>query len=129
MAEAGIDRATAYVTNAVKHFKFEPRGKRRIHSSPNAGEIQACRWWVEQERLLIQPKVTVALGATAARSLFGKVMTIGRERGKALTLPDGGTAFITVHPSYLLRLPDPAAKEVEYTRFVEDLKLAANALG
>ncbi len=128
VAEAGIDRATAYVTNAVKHFKFEPRGKRRIHSSPNAGEIQACRWWVEQERLLIQPQVTVALGATAARSLFGKVMTIGRERGKALTLPDGGTAFITVHPSYLLRLPDPAAKETEYARFVEDLKLAAEAL-
>jgi uracil-DNA glycosylase len=128
VAEAGIDRATAYVTNAVKHFKFEPRGKRRIHSSPNAGEIQACRWWVEQERLLIQPRVTVALGATAARSLFGKVMTIGRERGKALTLPDGGTAFITVHPSYLLRLPDPEAKKVEYARFVEDLKLAAGAI-
>ncbi|MET4896213.1 UdgX family uracil-DNA binding protein [Sphingomonadaceae bacterium jetA1] len=129
VAEAGIDRAAAYITNAVKHFKFEPRGKRRIHESPNAGEIQACRWWMEQERLLIQPRVTVALGATAARALFGKAMTIGRERGKALPLPDGGTAVITVHPSYLLRLPDPAAKEAEYARFVQDLRLAAGLLG
>ncbi len=122
MAEAGVDRARAYVTNAVKHFKFEQRGKRRIHAKPGAGEIDACRWWIEQEQMLIKPKVTVALGATAARSLFGKVMTIGRERGRALQLPDGGEAWITVHPSYLLRLPDPAQAAEEYARFVEDLR-------
>ncbi len=127
LAAAGIDRAETYVTNAVKHFKFEPRGKRRIHAKPDAGEIEACRWWIEQERMLLRPKVTVALGATAARSLFGKVMTISRERGRALELPGGGQAWITVHPSYLLRLPDEAAKAAEYARFVDDLKMARAA--
>ncbi len=125
LAQAGIDRAAVYVTNAVKHFKFEQRGKRRIHSKPGAGEIEACRWWIDQERMLVKPRVTVALGATAAHSLFGKVMTIGRERGRALELPDnGGDAWITVHPSYLLRLPDKAAREEEFARFVEDLRMA-----
>ncbi len=123
MAEAGVDRSRAYVTNAVKHFKFELRGKRRIHQSPVAGEIDACRWWVEQERLLVKPQVIVALGATAARSLFGKVMAIGKNRGRALELPDGGEAWITVHPSYLLRLPDRIQAEEEYARFVEDLRM------
>ncbi|MEG3177350.1 UdgX family uracil-DNA binding protein [Sphingomonas sp. RB3P16] len=122
LAAAGIDRSGVYVTNAVKHFKFEQRGKRRIHAKPDAGEIDACRWWVEQEQLLVRPKVTVALGATAARSLFGRVVTIGKERGRALTLPGGGEAWITVHPSYLLRIPDRAAADVEYARFVEDLQ-------
>ena len=126
MAEAGVDRSRAYVTNAVKHFKFEQRGKRRIHSKPGGPEIEACRWWIEQERAIVRPQVTVALGATAARSLFGRVMTIGRERGRALELPGGGgEAWITVHPSYLLRLPDKAAADAEYARFVEDLKAAA----
>jgi DNA polymerase len=124
LAEAGIDRAGVYVTNAVKHFKFEQRGKRRIHSKPDAGEISACRWWIEQERLLVRPKVTVALGATAARSLLGRVVTIGQERGRALVLPDGGEAWITVHPSYLLRLPDREVAALEYARFVEDLRRA-----
>ncbi|MCC2978706.1 UdgX family uracil-DNA binding protein [Sphingomonas sp. IC4-52] len=128
LGEAGIDRAQTYVTNAVKHFKFEPRGKRRIHAKPDGGEIEACRWWIEQEQMLVRPKVTVALGATAARSLFGKVMTISRERGRAQRLPgDGGEAWITVHPSYLLRLPDEAARTSEFTRFVEDLRLAKAA--
>ena len=128
LGEAGIDRAQTYVTNAVKHFKFEPRGKRRIHAKPDAGEIEACRWWIEQEQMLVRPKVTVALGATAARSLFGKVMTISRERGRAQQLPDNaGEAWITVHPSYLLRLPDEAARTQEYARFVDDLRLAAQA--
>ena len=126
IAEAGIDRGQVYVTNAEKHFKFEQRGKRRIHSKPGAGEIEACRWWVDQERALVKPKVTVALGATAARSLLGRVVTIGRERGQAIELPGGGgEAWITVHPSFLLRLPDEEAKRVEYARFVEDLKAAA----
>jgi DNA polymerase len=119
LKDAGVDRATTYVTNAVKHFKFEARGKRRIHSKPEGPEIDACRWWIEQERVLIRPPVTVALGATAARSLFGKVMTIGKVRGSALQLPDGGEAWVTVHPSFLLRVPDN--REAEYARFVEDL--------
>ena len=128
IAAAGIDRAGVYVTNAVKHFKFEQRGKRRIHQKPDAGEITACRWWIEQERLLVKPRVTVALGATAARSLFGKVMGIGKERGRPHTLPDGGEAWITIHPSFLLRLPDKAAAEEEYGRFVEDLKAVKERL-
>ena len=124
LAGAGIDRARVYVTNAVKHFKFEPRGKRRIHAKPGAGEIEACRWWIEQEQMLVRPKVTVALGATAARSLFGRVVTIGKERGRELALPDGGAAWITVHPSFLLRLQDEAQKADEFARFVEDLRTA-----
>ena len=116
-----------YVTNAVKHFKFEPRGKRRIHAKPGAGEIDACRWWIEQERMLVRPPVTVALGATAARSLFNRVVTIGKERGRPLPLADGGQGFITVHPSFLLRLQDKAQAEEEFGRFVADLK-AAQAL-
>jgi DNA polymerase len=128
LAEAGIDRARAYVTNAVKHFKFEQRGKRRIHSKPGAGEIQACRWWIDQERAIIKPSITVALGATAARSLFGKVMTIGRSRGSPLELPDGGEAWITVHPSYLLRIEDKAAADEEYARFVEELSMIGSRL-
>lgn len=128
LGEAGIDRSQTYVTNAVKHFKFEPRGKRRIHAKPDGGEIEACRWWIEQEQMLVRPKVTVALGATAARSLFGKVMTINRERGRAQQLPaGGGEAWITVHPSYLLRLPDEAARTSEFARFVADLRLAKAA--
>ncbi len=122
LAEAGIDRTRAYVTNAVKHFKFEPRGKRRIHAKPDAGEIEACRWWVDQERDIVRPRLTVALGATAARSLFGKPMTIGKERGRAVLLPDGGEAWITVHPSFLLRIEDAQAAALEYERFVADLR-------
>jgi len=124
IAAAGIDRAQVYVTNAVKHFKYEQRGRRRIHAKPAAPEIDACRWWIEQERMIVRPPVTVALGATAARSLLGRVVTISKTRGQPITLPDGGTAWITVHPSYLLRLPDKAQAEDEYARFVEDLKVA-----
>jgi uracil-DNA glycosylase len=123
LAEAGIDRSRAYVTNAVKHFKYEQRGKRRIHAKPGAGEIEACRWWIDQERALIRPQVTVALGATAARSLFGKVMTIGKSRGAPLELPGGGEAWVTVHPSYLLRIEDRGMAAEEYARFVEDLRV------
>ncbi|CAA9526656.1 MAG: Domain often clustered or fused with uracil-DNA glycosylase / Uracil-DNA glycosylase, putative family 6 [uncultured Sphingosinicella sp.] len=119
LVEAGVDRSATYVTNAVKHFKFEQRGKRRIHQKPDAPEIAACRWWIEQERSLIRPPVTVALGATAARSLFGKTVTIGAMRGRPHEALDGGEAWVTVHPSYLLRVRDN--KEEEYARFVEDL--------
>ncbi|MFN3943369.1 MAG: UdgX family uracil-DNA binding protein [Allosphingosinicella sp.] len=117
--DAGVDRAETYVTNAVKHFKFEQRGKRRIHAKPDAGEIDACRWWIEQERILIRPPLTVALGATAARSLFGKAVTVSKLRGQPHQL-DGGEAWVTVHPSFLLRVRDD--KEGEYARFVEDLR-------
>jgi DNA polymerase len=121
LGDAGVDRKAAYVTNAVKHFKFEQRGKRRIHAKPDAGEIEACRWWIEQERLLIRPPLTVALGATAARSVFGKAVTITAMRGRAHELPEGSEAWVTVHPSFLLRVRDD--KEAEYARFVEDLKV------
>jgi len=125
LEDAGIDRARVYISNAVKHFKYALRGKRRIHARPDAGEITACRWWIEQELALVRPKVTVALGATAARSLFGKTMTIAKARGRALDLPEGGEAWVTVHPSYLLRLPDEDARREEFARFVKDLKDAA----
>lgn len=125
LAQAGIARGDAYVTNAVKHFKFEQRGKRRIHAKPQGPEIDACRWWVEQERVLIRPPVTVALGATAARSVLDKTVTISGARGRPHALPDGGECWVTVHPSYLLRLPDQAAAELEFGRFVEDLRQAA----
>lgn len=121
LVEAGVDRSATYVTNAVKHFKFEQRGKRRIHSKPNGPEIDACRWWIEQERILVRPPITVALGATAARSLFGKAVTIGAMRGRPHTVPDGGEAWVTVHPSFLLRVQDN--KEQEYARFVGDLRV------
>ena len=122
LAKAGIDRALSYVTNAVKHFKYEQRGKRRIHSKPNAGEIQACRWWYGQERELIRPAVTVALGATAARQMLGKAVTISGTRGVPHQLEDGSEGWVTVHPSFLLRMPDRDAAEVELGRFVDDLK-------
>jgi DNA polymerase len=121
LIEAGVDRSTTYVTNAVKHFKFERRGKRRIHQKPEGPEIEACRWWLEQERLLIRPPITVALGATAARSLFGKVVTISSMRGRAHRIYDGGEGWVTVHPSFLLRVRDN--KEAEYARFVQDLHM------
>jgi uracil-DNA glycosylase family protein len=123
LEKAGIDRSTVYVTNAVKHFKFVQKGKRRIHNKPDAGEISACRCWIEHERELIRPPVTVALGATAARSLIGKTVTIGKVRGEPLTLDDGSECWVTVHPSSLLRMPDPEARHEARALFVRDLKL------
>ncbi|KQX25727.1 MULTISPECIES: UdgX family uracil-DNA binding protein [unclassified Sphingomonas] len=122
---AGVDRARTYVTNAVKHFKFEPRGKRRIHAKPNAGEIKACRWWIDQERAIVAPRRIVMLGTTAIHSLLGKATTLSSVRGRALELPDGGLARATIHPSFLLRMPDKARAEEEYAMFVRDLKAAA----
>ena len=112
LEDAGIDRSTVYVTNAVKHFKFILRGKRRIHNKPDAGEITPCRWWLEQERELIKPQLTVALGATAARSLVGKVVTISKVRDAPLTLGDGGECWVTVHPvlSFECRTTRPDAR-------------------
>jgi DNA polymerase len=123
LEKAGIDRSTVYVTNAVKHFKFVAKGKRRIHNKPDAGEIAACRWWIEHERELIRPPVTVALGATAARSLIGRTVTISKVRGQGLTLEDGSECWVTVHPSSLLRMPDAKAREEGRALFVRDLKL------
>jgi probable DNA metabolism protein len=121
LVDAGVDRTATYVTNAVKHFKFERRGKRRIHQKPDGAEIMACRWWIEQERSLIRPPVIVALGATAARSIFERVVTIGAMRGRAHPLAEGGEAWVTVHPSFLLRVRDD--REAEYARFVDDLRV------
>jgi len=126
LESAGIDRSTVYVTNAVKHFKFVARGKKRIHSKPDTSEIEACRWWIENERALIKPALTVALGATAAHSLFGKAMAIGKNRGAPLSLPDGSECWITVHPSFLLRIPEEDRRREERRRFVEDLKRVRN---
>jgi DNA polymerase len=122
LEKAGIDRSTVYVTNAVKHFKFEPRGKRRIHSKPDAAEITACRWWISHERELIRPPVTVALGATAARSLLDKTVTISKVRGEPLELADGSECWVTVHPSSLLRIPDPEGRREARALFLRDLK-------
>ena len=128
LAEAGIDRAKVYVTNAVKHFKFVPRGKIRLHQKPSTSEIRACRPWYERELAAIKPDLVVAMGATAAQSVFGKATPINKNRGRLIDLDDGTRALVTVHPSYLLRLPDAEAKALEYQRFVEDLRRIAAAL-
>jgi DNA polymerase len=129
LEEAGIAREKIYITNAVKHFKFEPRGKRRIHSKPNSAEIKLCSsHWLARELDVLEPDVIVALGATAAQALMGKAMPIGQNRGHALEWAGGRRGLITVHPSYLLRIPDEASKEAEYKTFVADLKLAAQLL-
>lgn len=120
LGEAGVDRETAYVTNAVKHFKFAPRGKRRLHQTPTAGEIDLCRWWLDGERALVKPKVILALGASSARGLLGRTPSIARERGQALPQTDGSIVWLTAHPSYLLRL-DGEAREREHERFAQDL--------
>jgi len=125
LEEAGIDRGQVYVTNAVKHFKFVPRGKIRLHQKPNTEEIRACRPWYERELAAVRPMLVVAMGATAAQCVFGKITTINKSRGRLIDLADGIKALVTVHPSYLLRLPDADAKAREYDHFVADLKLAA----
>jgi uracil-DNA glycosylase family protein len=128
LEEAGIDRNRVYVTNAVKHFKFVRRGKFRLHQKPATPEIKACRRWYERELASIKPALVVAMGATAAQSVFGKITPINKNRGRLIDLADGIRALVTVHPSYLLRLPDPDAKTREYQRFVSDLKIAAELL-
>jgi uracil-DNA glycosylase family protein len=125
LEEAGIDRRTIYITNAVKHFKFTPRGTRRIHQTPETPEIQTCRFWLDVERVQQRPKLTILMGATAARAMLGRPVTIGRERGRPLRLPDGTNGFITVHPSFLLRLPDETSRTREYAAFVADLRAAS----
>jgi DNA polymerase len=126
LTEAGIDRAATYVTNAVKHFKFVPRGKRRIHQKPNSLEIEACNHWLQDELASVDPRLVVALGATAAQGLFGRAMPIAQNRGQVIDHA-GRRIVITVHPSYLLRLPDEEVRHREYAAFVADLTLAAKA--
>jgi DNA polymerase len=123
LAAAGIDRAGIYVANAVKHLKNEPRGKRRLHKKPNAAEIEQCRWWLVKETALLAPRLTVALGATALRSLLGRAETLSRSRsrGTILASPFAGPVFVTIHPSLLVRLPDPDRRRREFESFVRDL--------
>jgi uracil-DNA glycosylase family protein len=124
---AGLAREQIFVTNAVKHFKFLPRGKRRLHQRPNGEEIAACRVWNRIERDLVKPKLTVALGATAVRSLMQRVTTISSIRGKVVDLPDGGKMLATIHPSWLLRIQDAGDKASERRRFIADLRKAREA--
>jgi uracil-DNA glycosylase family protein len=128
LAEAGIDRDLCYVTNTVKHFKWEPQGKRRLHKKPSAREIAACRPWAEAELARIQPEILICLGATAAQFVFGSDARIERDRGRMEESPYAKCTLITVHPSSLLRQPDPDSREREYGRFVDDLRIAARAL-
>jgi len=128
LEEAEIDRSDVYVTNAVKHFKHEPRGKRRLHKTPNAGEVTACRWWLDSERRLVKPKVVLAMGATAGLGVLGRKPAVTKERGQPIDLGDGSAGLLTVHPSYLLRIPDAEAKAMERRRFVDDLKAVRRLL-
>ena len=128
IAEAGLDRKAIFVTNAVKHFKFEQRGKRRLHKRPNAYEIERCKWWLDIERSLVKPKLVVALGATAARSLTGKPVPINRLRGEVFPLDGDGRLVVTIHPSALLRIRDSDDKKRQFTGLVDDLRFCAKIL-
>ena len=125
LKDAGIPRGETFVTNAVKHFKYEMRGKRRLHKKPNAYEIERCKPWLDFERQIVKPEVVVALGATAARSLLGRIVTITKVRGTPIDLHNGSRLVVTVHPSALLRTEDEADKRAKYSEFVRDLKVAA----
>jgi DNA polymerase len=128
LAEAGIDRSRAYVTNAVKHFKWVPRGRRRIHSKPSSLEIRACGPWLEAEVAAVGPQALVCLGATAAQALLGAAFRVTRDRGRFIESPLAPLVLATVHPSALLRAPDEATRQAEIRRFVADLALVAEAL-
>jgi DNA polymerase len=128
LTRAGIDRRQVYVTNVVKHFKWEPRGKRRIHAKPNAAEIAACRPWLETEIALVKPRVIVCLGATAAQALLGKTFKVTQRRGEFVPSPFGPAAMATVHPSSILRAPDDETRAAETGKFVADLAKLADWL-
>jgi DNA polymerase len=128
LAEAGIDRGLTYVTNVVKHFKWEPRGKRRIHAKPNTAEITACLPWLQAEIQLIQPKLIVCLGATAAQALLGKKFRVTQQRGELIDAPGAVKVMATVHPSSILRAPDDATRRSETDKFIDDLRQAAHYL-
>ncbi|HEU4598378.1 MAG TPA: UdgX family uracil-DNA binding protein [Solirubrobacterales bacterium] len=128
LEEAGIDRADAYLTNAVKHFKWRPRGKRRLHQTPRAGEIEACKPWLRAEVEAVKPQALLAMGATAARSLFGPKVKVTRDRGRPLESPLAPVTAVTIHPSAILRLRDHDEREAEFGGFVADLEAVATAL-
>lgn len=128
LAEAGIDRTAVYVTNVVKHFKWEPRGKRRIHAKPNGAEIAACRPWLETEIALVKPRVLVCLGATAAQALLGKAFKVSQQRGTFVESSLAPNVMATVHPSSILRAPDDESRQSELRRFVADLRRVAGEL-
>ena len=128
LAEAGIDRAQTYVTNVVKHFKWEPHGKRRIHKKPNAREITACRPWLEAEIALVKPKVIVCLGATAAQALLGPKFRVSKQRGEFIESTLASYIVATVHPSSILRAPDDETRRIEKRLFIDDLKQIARVL-
>ncbi len=125
LGEIGLDRKSIYVTNVVKHFKHEMRGKRRLHKRPNREEIKICRWWLDKEIAIVRPKLIVALGVTAAQALTGRKLTLTRERGKALDLWAGQHGMLTVHPSSILRMPDESARHDAFESFVKDLARAS----
>jgi uracil-DNA glycosylase len=129
LQDAGIDRARVYVTNAVKHFKFEERGKRRIHKKPSAGEIRACHPWLQAEVAIVKPTIIGCLGATAAQSILGNEFRLTKDRGRPIEHPPEGTIVATVHPSAILRAPDPEQRETAYAQFVDDLKAIRQLLG
>ncbi len=128
LAEAGIDRAAVYVTNVVKHFKWEPRGKRRIHKKPSAREVAACRPWLDTEIALVKPKAIVCLGATAAQALLGRQFKVTTGRGVFQPSPHAPLVLATVHPSSILRAPDDETRRREMQRFISDLRTVARAL-
>ena len=123
-AEAGVERTATYLTNVVKHFKNEPRGKKRLHRRPDQDEIDICRWWLDREIALVQPKLIVALGVTAAEALTRKRVVISRLRGSAIELPSGHRGLVTTHPSAILRVPDSAGRHAAFKALVKDLKTA-----
>jgi DNA polymerase len=128
LTQAGIDRSTVYVTNAVKHFKWEPRGKRRLHKRPDAAEVSACRPWLDREIELVRPRLVVCLGATAAQALLGRDFRVTRQRGQLFPQPAGHVVTATVHPSSILRARDAAAREAEMGAFVDDLRVVGRQL-
>lgn len=128
LEQAGIDRTQVYVTNAVKHFKWEPRGKRRIHQKPNAAEVSACRPWLDGELAAVQPEIVVCLGATAAQAIMGRTFRVTKQRGDFVHSPEGYTVVATVHPSSILRAPDEEARHEEMRLFVDDLRKVAQRI-
>ncbi len=129
LAEAGVQRGAVYLTNAVKHFKHEPRGKRRLHKTPEAGEVQACRWWLDQERRLVKPRLILAMGATAGLAVLGRKPSVMAERGALIETSDGARVLLTLHPAFVLRVPDPEARRRAHATLVEDLKMARREAG
>jgi DNA polymerase len=128
LIDAGIERDGVYVTNVVKHFKNEPRGKRRLHKKPNRSEVEVCKVWFDQELALVRPRLVVAMGVTAASALAGKAVTLSRTRGKLMTFADGRQGMVTIHPSAILRAPDRVGRRAAYAGLVKDLKLALKSV-